>query len=770
MPKDTNYSKLFSTYLNQDIPENYEGEMILDCPFGIEVGGICENPTQHFYANTVTSEWHCKRCDQSGNARQLLTAIHQQYYQQTTDAQLQFISSLRKISIDILRDAGFAFDPNNDRWYVPYFTYDPQGKKFTPWLNNLGYFHPSASKAPFVVKKASGLPLYLYNPGLHTTPHTSKEAIILEGEWDTLKYYDDFAGTEDLVLGKPGAGFPQTFLKTLAYCNGVTLMLDNDTPGLKQQAKAILVLKDRRPPFTIRVLDHSLMPKDKNRRAGLINPYSPKDYRDISVERPTTVKQEIQNAIVPYDESDISIPDTDDDQTTLTAGYVRDASVFTPVTSFQEYIAHQRTIFEISEETRLAQAAATAITISHSIPGEPLWAFLISPPSSGKTIYIESHGGTNQWFDSLDKLTYESFVSGWRSDSGADSSYLPNLRNKTLFVKDFTTTLMGPDEQQRKLFGLLTSVYDGHVKIPFGNEIVREYHDIYFNMIAGVTDIVHAHSAASIGERFLRIDWLGKHYDARAFARRAMLNFGQSNQHKTLFTEWTLGFQKYLREQTIDLHVDEAYIEPLLDLAAFIAIIRTKVESDRHEGIKYKPRAELPARLAKQLAKLFVAAKVVTGSPEEAFLVARKVALDTSYGFPMEIVQFLIEHPSATRDEISAGTGIHAQRAYRVLTDLVTTKVITNHSVSSGTAGRQRLQYRLNSVLLPALQPSKYIIAPDKRMNYGNHTEHLYSNEPELLDHENRPINRRPGPPRPSNGVRPRIAGPTRPTRPVPRR
>jgi hypothetical protein len=224
-------------------------------------------------------------------------------------------------------------------------------------------------------------------------------------------------------------------------------------------------------------------------------------------------------------------------------------------------------------------------------------------------------------------------------------------------------------------------------------------------MIAGVTDILDAYSSASIGERFLRIDWLGENYDQREYGRRALQNFGNTSSNKMELTEYTLGFCKYLRSQPINLYIEPEFEDPILDLAEFIAILRTKVESDRFEGIKYRPRPELIPRLCKQLAKLYVGARIVMNDPQEAFLVVRKVALDTCYGFPLDIVKFIMNHPKCSRENIAEGTNIHSQRAFRVLRNLETTGVIREVSVPSlRKNGRPRKHFEINPKLLPALQ------------------------------------------------------------------
>lgn len=685
MPKAPTYEKFFSTYLAQDVAEDVT-EQHLDCPFH-----DC-NKEEHFKVNIVTSLWHCVRCDRGGNANKLITYLHQQYLEETTSEQYLFLQRMRGISADIFESAQFAYDIENDRWLVPYWTYDPEFQDFSPWLNNLGYFYPTAQENPFVIKKAAALPTYLYNPGLHEYAPVSKNAIILEGEWDTLAYYDCFRESRDFILGKPGAGFPAASLATIAECPHVTLILDNDMSGRKQTATAIgTLLKAKKK---ISCIDWLLVP----------NPL--KDIRDHWVQRYETMKEDISNAIVPYESG--SDEDTEQPKV-LSAGYVEDATQFPLITSFGTYIEELQKINLYSPTTVKAIGGLHAVTNSISIPGRPLWVFDKGPGSSGKTEFLESFGGTNQWFDNLSRLSSENLVSGWVDDNPDSASYLGRLMGKTLIVKDLTPNLTGAVEARTKLFGLLTDIYDGHIKIHFGNRREEEYHGMNFNLIAGVTDILDAHSSASIGERFLRIDWLGSEYTPREYMNRAMANFGMTDENKRRLTELTLGFVRHLRSLPVDLTIDPIYRESICDLAEFIAIIRTKVESSRFEGLVYRPRPELPMRVGLQLLKLHTSARTVTGSAETAFGITRKVALDTCYGFPLDIVQFILDNPQSTREEISEGVDLHSMRAYRVLEDLVTTGVLRKEELTAvRSRGRPRKYFSVNPRLLPALRPDKF--------------------------------------------------------------
>jgi ribosomal protein L37AE/L43A len=690
MGKATNYSEFFSVYLNQHVEKGTMGEAKLDCP-------LC-GKEEHFFGNCDNGLWHCKSCDEAGNNRKLITLIHEKYLLQTTDNQLAFIANIRYISVDILREAGFAYDSNVDRWYVPYWYYDPTTGAYSEYLTNLGYFCPSLpnEKERFTIKKGKGFNTYLYNPGI-TFPDTRK-VIICEGEWDTLAYYDSHRHSDDLILGKPGSGFPIQVMQGMVGFEEFHLLTDNDIEGQKQKIRAVGVIRNEMPKARVFELDWSLVEN------------APKDIRDLwkDKSRKDNIIADISNAMVENEDIADSIAMMDPDR--IAPGHVLDVYSCPVVPSFTEYINRLRSsMMYLTPVNIQAIVAVHAITCTIGIRDQPLWAFLIAPPSSGKTTIIDSFGGNNQWFDCLSKLSSESLVSGWNDDNEEEASYLPRLDNKTLFVKDFTVTLQETVEKQKKVMGLLTDIYDGYIKIHFGNRKLSEF-TTYFNMIAGVTPIVYSHSSVSIGERFIKIDWLGKDYDRREYTKRAVRNFGgDSEVKKKELTEATLGFSQHLRNKELDPRIDDMYLDPITDLAEFVAILRTQAISDRFEGLMFRPEAELAPRLGKQFCKMYVGSKHVLENTEDAYKIVRKIAFDTSHGFPLDIVNHIKDNPRSTREDIVRGIDIHSQRVYRVLKDLVVTKVLKEKSMASSKPGRPTHYFEINPALIPALEPDKYL-------------------------------------------------------------
>ena len=203
MSKPTNFVKFYNQYLKCNIPENYNtaNEFVTDCP-----NEECPNPEKHLYVNLESGLCHCKRCDSGWNPVQLITLLHSQALATTTAKQYQYISDLRGISVDTLEAAGLAYDQLHDRWFIPYYSFDPKTKEWKENLVNLGIFYPANTRDPFVIHKGATLSFSLYNPGLHDEDADYKHIKIFEGEWDTLAFYDyRFTTDKTVPLGKPGA-------------------------------------------------------------------------------------------------------------------------------------------------------------------------------------------------------------------------------------------------------------------------------------------------------------------------------------------------------------------------------------------------------------------------------------------------------------------------------------------------------------------------------------------------------------------------------------
>jgi hypothetical protein len=96
---------------------------------------------------------------------------------------------------------------------------------------------------------------------------------------------------------------------------------------------------------------------------------------------------------------------------------------------------------------------ALAAIVGNRLHGDPLWLFLVAPPSSGKTEVLRALGDVPDVFP-LSSLTAQTFASGYER-KGGETSLLPKLTDKTLIMKDFGTVLTLHRETRAEIFAQL---------------------------------------------------------------------------------------------------------------------------------------------------------------------------------------------------------------------------------------------------------------------------------------------------------------------------
>ena len=689
------YARLFDTYL----PDPLSGpgrNKTADCPF-------CEAEGK-FSVDVQKGKGQCLHaaCGVKCNHISFLTKFHQSWLDFTTDEHYDALYKARGISPDTLRKAGLAYDDYADRWLIPY------KNPFSTHLTNLGYFH-SRGKNAYRIYKAPNidntLPLTFYNPYQPIAKKATDHFYVCEGEWDTLAMLDIVKDKENIiVLGVPGALiFPEANGKWFSHAKHVDLFFDNDEAGNMGKEKASLIL--HRWQKSVQAVDWSTIDyADANY-----------DIRDVLTKHPDTAYNDLSSALIP-------VTPGEGEEEDLSAGYVTSINDIVPIDTFDNYIDQYSEHLHLSDENIKAIAITMAIATSQYIPGEPLWFFAVGQAGCGKTTLIESYGGNNEYFDYASRITAKSLVSGW--NSGGETSLLPRMNGKTFFIKDFTVVLGMPNEQRKEVFNLFRDIYDGTLNITFGNGKVCNFHNLRFNLIAGVTDAIKDHNDASMGERFLRFDYMGAECDDLAIIDSALSGFGQTNSRKAALTEATLGYVKTLVDNRWDLEdlprLSAHSRSVISSLARYTAHIRTRPANDRQDGLKYRPRKEVASRLALQFAKLAYALEKVfypkkkhgndLDLSDRTLDHIAKVAHDTSEGFNQDVIRLLCQTPHLGRKDLESKLHLPSTRIHRVMTDLRTTKLVkvvtklNDRSRNRDPKGRPSAYYSVEPSFLPIVE------------------------------------------------------------------
>lgn len=362
-------------------------------------------------------------------------------------------------------------------------------------------------------------------------------------------------------------------------------------------------------------------------------------------------------------------------------------------TTFDELDECFRTHLFWPQKSSDALAVCLAVIISVRVKGPLLWIYLIGPSGSGKSRICEALGADKIHTKRLNSMT--GFHSGYKAEGGKDVSLLAKLLGKALIIPDFTSVLGMSSTAQEKIYAEMRNIFDGISSMHFGNDTEHEYTKITFPVVAGVTHEIHGLRRSAFGERFLKIDMTDtQHTDdivyqtvlnvsnAASDSIRNNASFDESNELLPFMQEIkakTLGFLNHtfarLHAGGSDIKLPEWFARKLVSLAAIVAAgrgeVNRKTGSDR--DMSHRPHLETGTHPGGQLSKLSVclAFLLETEPNDRIFRLVRKVALDTSQGFALEIIRALGHHPEGlTVDQLCQRIRLTPTTARKILEDL----------------------------------------------------------------------------------------------------
>jgi len=321
---------------------------------------------------------------------------------------------------------------------------------------------------------------------------------------------------------------------------------------------------------------------------------------------------------------------------------------------FEELISVYKENLVITDSFVDCLAICCAVHIAVRLESDPLWIYLVGPPSSGKSTICDLLSSDEHHTRALSKFT------GLVSGSRQGQHLIPLLQNKCVIVKDGTLLLESTPQQLANVYGELRDIFDGSLEARYRNGVSASFSNISFGMIIGITERIYGMNMSALGERFLhcRLETDRNNEilrnnsaitsllqgiklnvaegnddgDARSFPKQRAVTAGFLNHLHSRLSNETILLPKYKPE-------DITLIQALADV---IACSRASVPRQRNEDIAYTSRPEASTRVAKQLTRLAVCLCYVYGT--NGFTEAirnnlRKVALDTSFSKQHELIR-----------------------------------------------------------------------------------------------------------------------------------
>ena len=282
----------------------------------------------------------------------------------------------------------------------------------------------------------------------------------------------------------------------------------------------------------------------------------------------------------------------------------RETSVEEGIRAWEEMCEEMAGDFNLRDPLPVEFIFATLATLD--MPGEPIWGFLVAPPSSLKTELL-------RWLThipcvyTLSSLTSASLITGLK---GA-RSLLPELDGKCLVVKDFTTVLDMRREPRDEIIGQLRDAYDGYASKFFGS-VGKVGFSAHFHFLAGVTSAIEDYWSiqATLGPRFLKVRMPE---DGSGFST-ALANSGEEGRLREKYEGLALTIYKsFPRSAWKEVGTKAlAEIEPIVEMVA-----RGRTHVPRANGfISRRPEVEHLPRLTKVLRKLAIGRAILYGRAE----------------------------------------------------------------------------------------------------------------------------------------------------------
>jgi len=715
-------------YKFQDLPDILKpfavhGVQFSDLNRNNQAVGLCpfSNKPDKFFVNLSNGLWDSKTAGMSGNLQNFFYCKHLKNFKLISQERKKQLSLDRGISIETINKFQIGYDGK-------YFTIPIFDNKVNSLVDLRRY---QIGKAITSTSQAQHGIFGLRFLKEHGTIY------ICEGEWDTMALYEclqnnDLLNVSSVICSSGGAGtFKKNWL-SLFQGRDIILLYDNDDPGQKGQRKLFNMLLNI--VSGIRVLDWSLYEdkySDNNKNKSNLETVFIKnttlpigfDVRDLYKLYKEKTIFILENLLIDKSDYENNIRLLQNENARAVAQtYYKPIEPLTGEGLSWEEIERRYKKWLILPDTDVLKVIYGCI-FANRIPGrDPLWLFIVAPPGGCKSELLMSTSQAPR-IHTLTSLTPKTLMSGSQRADGTDPSLIPQLDQKVLLMKDFTTILTMNPSCRDEIFGQLRDAYDCQTDKQFGTGILRSYKS-KFGILGGVTGEIDKYQQqfSLLGERFLkfRIRHLGLLEKGSKEIIRSLENIANENTMSDALQE--IGNEALNREiieadiYEIKKHLVEQYAETFMCLSQFISILRASIAKEKYtKEILTLPDSEVGTRLVKQLGKLAIGIALALREnyiSEDTLRIIRRVARDTA---PDRIelvirgmyINYISTKKSTSILDIIKTTGLPQATIAGIISDMIMLKLIFKEENKSALPTKLgKSLYRLSPTLIKLIRVS----------------------------------------------------------------
>ena len=337
-----------------------------------------------------------------------------------------------------------------------------------------------------------------------------------------------------------------------------------------------------------------------------------------------------------------------------------------------------------------------AALVANLMPGDPLWLLLVGPSSSGKSEIINT-ARSLPYVHPVSILTEAALLSGTSArDNTAEAKggLLSEIGDfGIVLLKDFTSVLSMHRDMRARVLAAFREIYDGHwdrrvgtdggLKLSWSGKV---------GLIGGCTAHIDQHHAvmATMGERFVLFRMPKVRGDLQAM--KALSVAGQEAQMRSELSDAVTSFLSRLNLPKVPPKLQDQ--KPIVALATLVARCRSPVERDSYtRQIEMIPDPEVPIRLSRVLAQLWVALGVLGVDPDRAKRLLTKVGLGSMPQVRRQVFEVLwtAESEFVTTADVASNLGLPEQTVRRALEDLEAHAVVVGSQRGQGKTNAWKL-------------------------------------------------------------------------------
>jgi len=329
-----------------------------------------------------------------------------------------------------------------------------------------------------------------------------------------------------------------------------------------------------------------------------------------------------------------------------------------------------------------------AVIVANFFQTDPLWLLIIGPSSSAKTELLNSLDGL-PFIYFISDMTTKTLISGKEN-----ASLLPELDNKIVIMKDFTTVLSKRADDLKIIMAQWREVYDGKVSNMYGTgggsaKVVWKGHVGLLGASTPFYDRKYG-VVSQMGERFL----LYRNNNQRDLdaGLRSLSCFGSETAMRD---ELQKAVERFLNQfQGTELTVpnlSDDLKHRIVALASLCGHGRCHVHRDPYskDEITYLPEPEGSPRLSKQFYHLGIALMAINGAAEitdEIYQILLKVGRDLIPRIRFKCLKYLWDKKAIvsggiflTTNEVADGISVNGKTVLRALQDMAIVGLTKSH-------------------------------------------------------------------------------------------